>query len=231
MIEEPPKLTIKRPSRRPSPAQIAAFGNVPTGFVADALGSGGVLNKAITPLAPDALPGHVAGPALTADNGPGDIMATLAALAFVQDGDVLISTFSGYQGSASAGDRVVGMAHNGGATGFVSDGPMRDYPGVIDVGMPCWCTGLTPASPYTTGPGTVGLPIQIGGCHVETGDMIIADRDGVVVVPFDQLDEIITRLAQVSELEHALDAKVADGLAIPDAVREWLESDVVKYVD
>jgi 4-hydroxy-4-methyl-2-oxoglutarate aldolase len=231
MIVEPSKLTIRRPSRRPTSAQIAAFQDVPTGFVVDALGGTGALDAAIKPLAPTDLPGHVAGPALTAGNGPADIMATLAALAFLQDGDVLVAAFAGHQGCAASGDRVSGMAKNGGASGFVTDGPMRDYAGVVAVGLPCWCTGLTPATPYSSGPGSVGLPVQIGGQKIETGDMIVADRDGVVIVPFDRLDAVIERLSSIHAMEAARDAEVAGGLAVPDDVRAWLDSDLVTYVD
>ncbi len=231
MIEEPPKLTIRRPNRRPTPAQIAAFRDMPTGFVSDALDGGAAMHLSIAPLAPDALPAHVAGPALTAGNGPADIMATLAALAFLQDGDVLVAGVSGHQGCAAAGDRVSGMARNAGAAGFVTDGPMRDFAGVVAVGMPCWCTGLSPNTPFTTGPGSVGLPVSLGGQRVETGDLIVADRDGVVVVPFDRIDTVIARLTEVQALENALDAEVSDGRKVPDAVKDWLESDIVRFVE
>jgi regulator of RNase E activity RraA len=231
MIEDPPKLTIKRPERRPTPDQIAAFKDVPTGFVVDAMNGAGVLNILVRPLQPEKSPLHVAGPGLTAGNGPADVMATFAALAFLQDGDVLVAATTGYQGCAAAGDRLAGMVVNARASGFVTDGPVRDYDGVVSTGLPIWCTGVTPATPFMTGPGTVGLPVQIAGQKVETGDMIVADRDGVVVVPFDQIDVVISQLADIQALENALDAEVAAGLAVPERVKEWLSGDQVKFVD
>ncbi|MEX0284293.1 MAG: RraA family protein [Paracoccaceae bacterium] len=230
MIEEPKTLTIKRPDRRPTPDQIAAFQGAPTSFVTDAMDGKSALDMAIRPLAPDHLPGHVAGPALTAGNSPGDIMATLAALNFIQEGDVVIAAFGGHRGCAAAGDRVSAMMKNCGAAGFVTDGPMRDWDGIVAAGLPCWCTGLNPNSPFTTGPGNVGLPIQIGGHRVETGDMIVADRDGVVVVPFDQIPAVAERLAKVRELEMALDAELSAGLKIPDGVKALIEGDGVEFV-
>ena len=124
----------------------------------------------------------------------------------------------------------LGIAADRGA-GLVTDGPMRDYQGLVEVGLPAWCTGLTPGSPYCTGPGRAGLPITIGGQRVETGDMVVADRDGVVVVPFAQLDQIISRLASVKEMETSLDAEVADGLAVPPAILEIIDSDATVFVD
>ena len=115
--------------------------------------------------------------------------------------------------------------------GFVTDGPMRDYAGLVEVGLPAWCTGLTPASPFTKGPATVGLPINIGGQRVESGDIIVADRDGVVVVSHSKIDLVINRLFQVADLENSLDKDVRKGLKIPNPVKEMILDDNVKFVD
>lgn len=230
MIEEPPLLTVKRPTRRPTASQIAAFQNVPTSFVVDAMYGAGALATVIRPLGSGRdIDCRAAGPALTAYTGPGDILAVLAALDSIRDGDVVIAACDAFQGCAAAGDRVIGMAKNNGAIGYVTDGPVRDYAGIVRVGLPVWCTGLTPASPYAKGPGRIGYPVQIGGQQVDTGDMVVADRDGVVIVPFARIDEVIEMLAKVTELETALDAEVEKGLKMPDSIRELLASDQVKY--
>ena len=226
MIEALPTLTINTSLRRPTHAQIAAFQNVPTGFVVDALFGNGALSSDIQPIgAGRDLHCVAAGPALTADCGAADVLATFAALKFIKTGDVVVSAFAAHSGCAAAGDRLVGMMKNNGAARFVTDGPVRDYDGIVPVGLPVWCTGLTPASPHMTGPGSVGFPVQIGGQEIETGDMIVADRDGVVVVPFERLDDVIKTLARITELESTLDAAVAAGLKIPDWVEEVLASD------
>ena len=232
MIEEPATLTVNRRTRRPTAAQIAAFKGVSTGFVVDAMFGGGALSADIRPIGEGRdIECVAAGPALTADCGPADIMATLVALAYVQPGDVLVSAFSGYQGCAAAGDRLVGMLRNNGAAGLVTDGPVRDYSGIVEVALPVWCTGLTPASPYTKGPGVVGNPVQIGGQTVCSGDMVVADRDGVVVVPFERLDEVIANLEKVRQAEILLDEEIAEGLKVPPAILELLDSDDVTFLD
>lgn len=230
MIEEPPLITINSDMKRPSKSQIEAFQGIPTGFVADALYGAGALDCSIKPLGDSHdMEYRTAGPALTANCGPADIMATLAALNFIRGGEIVVSAFAGHQGCAAAGDRVTGMMRNCGAAGFVTDGPVRDYQGIMETELPVWCTGLTPASPFTSGPGSVGFPIQMGGQEIETGDMIIADHDGVVVVPFEKIDETIENLERVKTAEYELDARVADGLKIPDQIAELLASDKVKY--
>lgn len=232
MIETPPLLTLRRDGARPTANQIAAFQGVPTGFVCDAMNGTGALDARIAPIGLGRdIACAAAGPALCADNGPGDILATLGAINLAQPGDILVAGFGGYQGAAAAGDRVMGMLKNAGGAGFVTDGPMRDYDGIVAVGLPAWCTGLTPNSPYANGPGRAGEEVQIGGRIVHNGDMIIADRDGVVVVPFARIDEIIDRIAEVTRLETELDAEVAQGLSHVPAITEMIASGAATYRD
>ena len=231
MIEEPPRLTINDARKRPSPEQIAGFQGVPTGFVVDAMFGQGAMGAQIAPIGFGRdIDCVAAGPALTAGNRASDIMGTLAALNFLQEGDILVAAFEGHQGCAAAGDRVSAMIRNCGGVGFVTDGPMRDYAGIVEVGLPCWCTGLTPASPFTSGPASVGMPIQIGGLRVESGDMIVADRDGVVVVPFAQIEAVLSRIDAVRSAEEALDAELAGGLRYPEGVAALIEGDDVQRV-
>jgi 4-hydroxy-4-methyl-2-oxoglutarate aldolase len=230
MIEEPPLLRIAgfEGRRRPSEAQIEALRGVPTGFICDAL-EGKAAIGGLKPLDPAALPVSLCGPALTVQSGPEDILALLAALPEIRAGDVLVNAF-GWEGCAAAGDRLMGMAKNAGAVGLVTDGPVRDHSGIVDVGLPVFCTGLNPNSPYAKGPGTVGLPVEIGGRRVETGDMIVGDRDGVVVVPFARIDEVITAVGHIGDMEHALDARIRDGLTCPDEIVELLAGSQVRRV-
>lgn len=231
MIEEPPRLKLNKNRRRPTAEQIADFQGVPTGFVVDAMFGAGAMDAAIAPIGFGRdIACVAAGPALTAGNRASDIMGTLAALNLLQEGDVLVSAFEGHQGCAAAGDRVSAMIKNCGGAGFVTDGPMRDYAGIVEVGLPCWCTGLTPASPFTTGPATVGLPVVVGGQRVETGDMIVADRDGVVVVPFDMIDKVRETLPKVREAELTLDAELAGGLRFPEGVADLIKGEDVAWV-
>ena len=229
MIEEPPLLQIRRPTQRPTEAQLSALRGTPTGFLADAMGGKGAFDCAMAPLSVTDLPVEFCGVALTCETGPDDILAMTAGLTQVQSGDVLVVATGAWRGSASAGDRVIGMARNGGAVAFVTDGLVRDYEGIVEVGLPVVCAGLTPNSPFSKGPGKVGFPVILGGRQVETGDVIIGDRSGTVVVPFDDLDRVIAEVAHISEIEAALDAKVAEGLTAPAKVQELVQSDQVAW--
>lgn len=232
MIEEPPLLTIRRPARRPSDAQIAAFEGVPSSVVSDAMDGRGALSSVVRRLATSDGPASVVGPALTAGCGPADLLALLGALGFIQTGDVVVASFDAHQGCALFGDRLAGMMKNAGAVAAVTDGPVRDQAGIRDVALPVWCSGVTPASPYAKGPGTIGQPVQLAGQRVETGDLVIADADGVVIVPFAEIDAVAARAAEIIALETALDARIRDeNLHLPEDIADLLESDKVRYID
>jgi 4-hydroxy-4-methyl-2-oxoglutarate aldolase len=212
MIDEAPPIQ-HRVFARPAAAQVEALRGTPTGFIVDAMGGSGALDHRIKPAIAEQV--GCCGVALTCDAGPADNLALVAALESVQAGDVLVAATGNYTGCAISGDLVLGMARNSGAVGFVTDGCVRDLPGIRAVGLPCYCVGVTPNSPARSGPGTVGFAVTIAGHPVASGDVIVADQDGVVVVPQARLDEVIARLPAIRQSEAAMDQAVRDGLRVP----------------
>jgi len=213
MIDEAPSIQ-RQDVVRPTAAQVEALRGTPTGFLVDAMGGSGALDYRIKPAIADQT--GFCGVAVTCDAGPADNLALIAALEAIQPGDVVVCTTGNYTGCAVTGDLVLGMARNCGAVGFVTDGCVRDLPGIRMVGLPCYCVGVTPNSPARSGPGTVGHPINVAGHPVASGDVIVADLDGVVVVPRARLDAVIARLPAIRTSEAALDQAVRDGLRLPD---------------
>ena len=173
----------------------------------------------------------VVGPAITCQCAPSDHLGAMGALAEAKPGDVIVAATEGYTGTAVMGDLMLGMARNRGLAGLVTDGPVRDLGGVFAVGLPVFCAGINPDSPAALGPGSVGLPVTIGGATVHPGDIVVADMDGVVIVPQGKLDMIIDKLAEVRAAEAEMEAKVEAGLEVPDSWRELFASDKVRYLD
>ena len=228
MYEDPPLLTIKRNRRRPSDAQIAAMQGVPSAVASDAMEGAGALDGRIAHVIGDQ---HVVGPALTVWSGAADLMALHACKRFITKGDVVIAAVDGHQGCAAFGDSLGGMVANAGAAAIVTDGPLRDLAGFFGITLSVWATGTISSTPYENGPGRVGLPVQIGGQQIDTGDMIIADMDGVFVVPFAQIDTVIERSKAILKMEADGDKAVKDGLVMPQSYDDLLDSDRVKWVD
>lgn len=228
MLEEPKLLRVKKPENRPTAEQIAVFQKAPSSVVADAMINDGVFRQGIRALCGET---HIAGPALTVGCGPGDILALKAAISFVEAGDVVVSTSDGFTEAATMGDLIAGRLRNAGALGFVTDGAVRDASGIIETGLAVWCQGRTPASPFSKGPGTVGLPISIGSQNVESGDMVVADGDGVVVVPFARISEIAKKVEHILSAERASEETVRKGATRYAESDALLSSDQVAWVD
>ena len=228
MIKDPPLLTVRRNFPRPSASDVAAFAGVPTGYAVDAMGGRGALDYRIKPLAPAT--SVLGGVAVTCQCGPADNLALFAALAIAQPGDILIAATDGFAATAVTGDLLVGMAKNRGIRGLVTDGLARDVAGILAVGLPVYCAGITANSPVRNGPGSVGLPVVLGGATVASGDLVIGDNDGIVIVPRDQIAMVLTKLPDIRAAEAALEAKVKGGLEVPDFIQAILDSDRVVEV-
>ena len=223
MIVDPPLLKIRRGFPRPSAELLAAFAGAQTGHVVDAMDGRGCLDYRLKPLEPPAA--VMVGTAITCDAGPADNLAVFGALHAARRGDVIVAASDSFAATAITGDLLLGMARNRGVVGFVTDGLVRDIPGILAVGLPVYSAGATANSPARNGPGSVGLPVVIGGVRVESGDIVIGDRDGVVIVPLAKAEAVLARLAEVRKAEAALEAKVRAGLDIPDFVKAIIESE------
>ena len=222
MIDEPPLLTIRRRFPRPTPEQVAALRGVPTGNLVDAMGGRGCLRHDIRALFPDKA--AMVGVAVTCRTGPADNLALFGAVDVAGPRDVLVAATDRCTSTAVTGDLLLGMARNKGVAGFVTDGLVRDRPGLWAVGLPIFCAGVTANSPARSGPGHIGTPVVIGDVAVDAGDVLVGDSDGVVVVPRERIDAVIGELVRVRAAEQALEAKVRDGLTVPGFIQEILSS-------
>jgi 4-hydroxy-4-methyl-2-oxoglutarate aldolase len=208
MIGDPTKLVIRARFPRLAAADLAPFRARSTSFVVDAMNGRGALHHAIKPLDPAS---RMVGSALTARAGARDNLAALAALDLIEPGDVLVIATQGFEGTATLGDNMARIAQMRGAAGVVTDGMARDAAEIIALALPVFCRGVTPNSAFPSGPGEVGLPLAMGEVTIEAGDLILGDRDGVVVVPRAQLAAVTARLELVAATEAEMHAKVAAG--------------------
>lgn len=229
MIEDPPLLTIGvRPGAPPAGA-LDPFREVPTGWLVDAMAGRGAMDCAIKPMAPEvAGMRRFIGLALTCWCGPNDNLALLGAIAEARPGEVIVCACEGFTGAGMCGDLTAGMARNQGAVAIVTDGMVRDREGIVAVGLPVFCRGITPNSCVRSGPGTVGLPVIAGGVQVATGDLVVGDADGVVVVPRARLAEVAARLDAIRAAEQAAEEKVRGGQTVMGDIAALLASNRVR---
>lgn len=230
MLEDPPLLVIRKSFKRPPADKLARLEGAQTGHIVDAMDGRGALDAAIKPVDPGQA--QFVGTAMTCETGPSDNLAIVGAVAVAQKGDVIVSASDGFTSTAVIGDIVSQLAKNAGIKAVVIDGMARDSEGIIGVGLPVFSRGITPNSCVKSGPGRVGHPIVAGGVAIEPGDVIVGDRDGVVIIPQGKLDAVIERIEAIREAEKKVIAKItADSLTRLDSIAALLNSDRVRYVD
>jgi len=217
MLDNPQLLTIHRGHRRPDRALIEAFRGAQTSHLADAMEGRGALDYRIKPMDPDNA--VFIGPALTALAYPADVVGVYGALLEAEAGDVIVVANDAYTSTAVIGDLVAGMMKNKGVAAFVTDGLARDRAGIVASRLPLFAAGIMPASPAANGPAVVGAPVTLGGQHVRPGDIIVGDADGVVVIPQDQAEAVLEKLAAVRAAEARAIATVEAGATSNDRMR------------
>ncbi len=221
-------VTIRRPIKRATPALVKALAGYPTGNFTDIQGRRGALSAAIKPLFPSA---PVIGSALTVRAGPGDNLAPYLAVGVLAPGDVLVIATGGWTGSAVLGDLMAGFFKNAGAVAVVTDGMARDLKGLTGVGLPIYAQGLTPNAPQKTGPGEIGGEISIGGVIVRTGDIVVGDADGVVILSQENFTGAVKALEAIKTKETGVEREIADGVVKPTWVDKFLAGDGVTYIE
>jgi 4-hydroxy-4-methyl-2-oxoglutarate aldolase len=226
-MADAPMLRV-RSFERPDPGLIERFRGVPTGFLVDALGRSGALDYRIGPIWNA---GPFVGSALTVQTSARDNLAPYAALKWARPGDVLIVETGDFDRAAVMGDIIIAMARNCGIVAVVTDGLVRDVEGIEAVGIPVYARGLTPNSPFKNGPGAIGFPVTVGGVVIEPGDLVLGDRNGVVVAPRARLEQALVGLEAVTAKEADMDRAVQDGLKLPNWLDQALADKGVEYVD
>jgi len=227
-MAEPAKLAIRRDFPRPTASQVKALEHAPTGWLVDALGRRGALPHWIRPLSEKA---RFIGTAITVRTRPVDNLAPYAALKFAKPGDVLVVAVDGWHSASVLGDILLGMAKNAGIVAAVTDGTVRDIQGINAVGIPTFARALSPNSPFKDGPGEVGLPITLGSVHIEAGDIIAGDVDGVVVVPRADAGSVAKELAAIKDKEAKMEAAVAAGAKYPAWLDDVLQQPTIRFVE
>lgn len=215
-MTERPVVTVRRNVERPSAELVGAFRGVPTGNVSDACGRRGALHHDLKPVTRVAA---FCGPVLTVEAGRHDNLAAWLAIDHLAPGDVLLIATGGYQRAAVVGDIVVGFAASRGAAAVVTDGMVRDLDGLDELGLPVVARGAHADGPNKSGPGTIGLPVWIDGLRIESGDIAVGDRDGVVIVPRARAEAAAAGAREVIAREQAVEAERAAGARRP----AWLE--------
>lgn len=182
----------------------SAFKDVPPTTLADVLSREQVMDIGIRPLW-SATP-RVAGPAFTVRCPPGDNLMLHTAIHQAEPGSVIVVE-SGDLDYALAGGNVCAVAQRRGIAAFVLDGVIRDLAEVREMGFPVFARGVIPIPGTKKAVQPLNEPVRCGGVTVHPGDIVVADEEGVVVVPDARQDEVLlaAQAKLAKEAEESLD--------------------------
>ena len=198
---------VVRTIRRAPREVIDELGSIGTASVHEAIGRRGYVGPHIRPIQHDV---RLAGSAVTVSSHPGDNLMIHAAVEVCQDGDILVVTNTAPSTHGMFGDLLAGSLLARGVRALVIDAGVRDTADLRAMGFAVWSQYVSCEGTVKASPGSVNVPVVIGGRVVNPGDVVCADDDGVVIVAREEaewaLDQSNARLAKEAQSRARLNA-------------------------
>lgn len=165
---------------------------------------------------------RVIGAAVTAWCHSGDNLMIHKAVSLARPNDVLVINTQGNVNNAVFGELLASSAVKMGIRAVIVDGAVRDTEEIEALGLPVYSRGISPGACNKDGAGEVGTLIACGGVAVRPGDVMIADRDGVTVVPLADAAEVAKLAAEQVAREEKRLAEIAAGVVMRPEIDETL---------
>jgi regulator of RNase E activity RraA len=206
---------IHKAKRKVSSNLVERFRSLPVANISDVMSRIAGTNR----LRPMHGGGWLGGPALTVKTRPGDNLMVHKAIDIAQPGDVIVVDAGGVLINAIIGEIMSTLAEKKGVAGFVIDGSIRDAGAIRAGSFPVFAAGVAHRGPYKDGPGEINCPVSIDGMLVEPGDLIVADDDGVLCVPYEDAAEI----CKLTEAKKASEEKSIQQILAGTPDRRWVD--------
>jgi 4-hydroxy-4-methyl-2-oxoglutarate aldolase len=166
---------------------LETFRSLGVATVYEASGRQGLIDVELHQLVPGS---RVCGPARTVLCAQADNLMVHAAMAVVRPGEVLVLVMPREEPVALVGDLLATQALAHGAAGMLVGAAVRDVESLRALGLPLWSRFVRARGAVRTRAGELDAPVQLGGATIRTGDYVLLDADGAVVIPRERVDEV-----------------------------------------
>jgi 4-hydroxy-4-methyl-2-oxoglutarate aldolase len=221
---------VVRDFHRPEATVLEGFAALGVSTVHEADERRGAVDPGIRPIQSGA---RIAGSAVTVSCHPGDNLMIHAAVETCRPGDILVVTTTSPSTDGMIGELLATSLRAHGVIGIVTAAGVRDAAELRAMDFPVWARAISPQGTVKASPGSVNVPVVCGGQLVHPGDAIVADDDGVVVVPRDRCAAVLEGARARAANEDAKRARLAAGELGVDmyGLRALLKDLGVTYVD
>src|ERR1700754_1701417 len=203
----PAGFKISKPKRKVSPDMVERFRSLPVANISDVMSRLSGTSR----LRPMHRGGWLGGPALTVRTRPGDNLMVHKAIDMAAPGDVIVVDAGGELSNAIIGEIMTTLAERRAIAGFVIDGAIRDSCAVRASGFPVFSAAISHRGQYNDGSGEINGAMSVAGMVVEAGDLIVADDDGVLCIPFPDVDAVLRDAIAKSEAEGKMMEAIRNG--------------------
>jgi 4-hydroxy-4-methyl-2-oxoglutarate aldolase len=225
-----PAGTVVRGTPRADRATVDALGSIGVSTIHEAMGRTNLLDPALRPIYPGT---RVAGTAITVSVPPADNWMIHVAVEQCAEGDLLVVAPTSPSQAGYFGELLATAVAARGVRGLVIDAGCRDLAELQEMGFPVWSRWVCAFGTVKETLGSVNVPVVCAGQRVEPGDVVVADDDGVVVVPRQQAEQVLQASRSREEKEARSRTRYADGEISLDvqSMRDRLTRKGLVYVD